>query len=220
MICSKSPPTPLKPPIIIIGGGGHARVLIAALRLQGREIIGFVDPDGANKLIYGVKCLGDDSVVARHKTRDINLVNGVGSIGSGRLRCGLFQKFKTQGFRFAAVVHPTTFIADDVRLGEGVQIMAGAIIQPGSRVGANSIVNTGVIIDHDCKIGPHVHLAPGAVLSGQVWIAAGAHVGTGATIIQSIRVGAWSVLGAGAVVIRNVPAGVTAVGVPAKWRTI
>jgi sugar O-acyltransferase (sialic acid O-acetyltransferase NeuD family) len=205
-------------PIIMVGGGGHARVLIATLLMQGREVIGFVDPATSNKWIYGVRHLGDDSVIRRHGARNIQLVNGVGSTGSGMLRCRLFRKFRKQGFRFTGLVHPTAILANDVRLGEGVQIMAGVVIQPGSCVGANGIVNTGALIDHDCNIGAHAHIAPGAALSGQVRVGIGAHIGTGATVIQSVRVGAWSIVGAGAAVIRDVPAGVTAVGVPAKWQ--
>jgi UDP-perosamine 4-acetyltransferase len=216
MICNKPQSSGEDQPVIILGGGGHAKVLIATLLMLGRSIIGFVDPAASKKSIFGVKCLGDDSVVLHHKARNIRLVNGVGSIGSNSSRCDLFNRFKEHGFSFGTVVHPTAIIALDVRLGEGAQIMAGVVIQPGGRVGANAIVNTGAVIDHDCNVGAHVHIAPGAALSGNVRIAIGAHIGTGATIIQSTRIGAWSLVGAGAVVIRNVPARAAFVGVPAK----
>lgn len=205
-----------KQSIIVLGGGGHARVLIATLLLQGPSVLGFVDPAAPLEPIYRVKCLGDDDAILQHQARDVRLVNGLGSVGSNVARSLLFRRFKEQGYRFASVVHRTAIVARDVRLGEGVQIMAGAVLQPGSRVGPNSIVNSGAVVDHDCKIGAHVHVGPGAVISGQVHIALGAHIGTGSSIIQSVRIGSWSVVGAGAVVIREVPARVTVVGVPAR----
>lgn len=195
-------------------------MLIAALRMLGRTVIGFVDPFAPKKLVLGVKHLGDDRMVLRYRNCDIALVNGVGSVGSCVQRSQLYRKFKKNGFRFARVVHPNAFVAGDTVLGEGVQIMAGALIQTGSHVGGNAIVNTGAVVDHDCSIGAHSHIAPGAVLSGQVRTGTGVHVGTGARIIQCVSVGPWSIVGAGAVVIRNVPARTTAVGVPAKWPTI
>jgi sugar O-acyltransferase (sialic acid O-acetyltransferase NeuD family) len=203
-------------PVIVIGGGGHAGVLIATLLLLNRSVVGFVGPSAPKRSIFGIKYLGDDSVL-RHKSQDIELVNGVGSIGLKSLRYLLFRRFREQGFRFATVIHPAAVVAADLRLGEGAQIMAGAVIQPGSRIGANCIVNTGAVVDHDCEIRSHAHIAPGAVLCGGVKIGIGAHIGAGASILQEVHVGQWSIVGAGAAVIRDVPAGVTAVGVPAKW---
>ncbi|MBA2678181.1 MAG: acetyltransferase [Ktedonobacteraceae bacterium] len=203
-------------PIIVLGGGGHASVLIATLLLQGRAVLGFVDSAAPMKSIYRVKCLGDDDEIWRHRPVEVRLVNGLGSIGSNIARSQLFHRFKDKGYRFASVVHPTAIVAHDVRLSEGVQIMAAAVLQPGSQVGANCIVNTGAVIDHHCKIGAHVHVGPGATLSGQVHLAVGVHIGTGASVIQSLRIGSWSVVGAGAAVVRNVPARVTVVGLPAR----
>ncbi|HEX3032888.1 MAG TPA: NeuD/PglB/VioB family sugar acetyltransferase, partial [Bacillota bacterium] len=132
------------------------------------------------------------------------------------LRSKLFDKFKADGYSFASVIHPSAIIGYDVELGEGVQILAGAIIQPGSRVGANTIINTKASLDHDCIIGAQVHVAPGVTMSGNVRIADGVHIGTGAVLIQGISVGRNSLVGAGAVVIRDVTAESTVVGVPAK----
>jgi sugar O-acyltransferase (sialic acid O-acetyltransferase NeuD family) len=203
--------------VIVLGGGGHASVLIATLLMLNYPVLGFVDPTASRRSIFGVKHLGDDSVL-RNRARNINLANGIGSVGSKSLRYHLFRRFSARGFRFISVAHPAAIVASDVRLGEGAQVMAGAVIQPGSRIGANCIINTGAIIDHDCRILAHAHIAPGATLSGKVRIAVGAHIGIGASVIQGIQVGAWSIVGAGAAVVRDVPGSVTAVGVPARWQ--
>lgn len=203
-------------PVIVIGGGGHAKVLVSTLLLCRRSVLGFVDLNPTAPPMLGIRCLGSDAAVLSHAPGDVQLVNGVGSTGSAAIRQDVYDRFTREGYCFATVIHPSAIVAPEVKMGDGVQIMAGAILQPGSSVGSNAIVNTGAIIDHDCVVAAHAHIAPGAVLSGGVRVDSGAHIGTGACIIQGVSVGAASVVGAGAVVITDVPAGVTTVGVPAK----
>ncbi|HEY4245815.1 MAG TPA: acetyltransferase [Lacunisphaera sp.] len=209
-------PYHIKPPVIVIGGGGHAKVLISTLILLGRKVLGFVDPKTSLPPILGISTLGDDQAISLHDPDKVHLVNGVGTTGISVLRRQIYQKFRKTYYNFETVIHPSAIIALDVEIADGVQIMAGAIVQPGSRLGANAIINTGVRVDHDCSIEAHAHLAPGVTLSGGVLIAEGSFVGTGASIIHGISVGPNSIVGAGAVVIRNVPAGVTVAGVPAR----
>lgn len=205
-------------PIIILGGGGHSKVLVEALLAGSVAIAGIVDPDPAliGCSILGVSVLGGDDEVLRYFHGEVRLVNGLGSTGLPQKRKDIFELFSLQGYIFVTVVHPSAVVASDVHLDEGVQIMAGAVIQPGSRLGRNAIVNTNASVDHDCQIGNHVHLAPGVTLSGEVTIGDSVHIGTGATVIQGIRIGSGSLIAAGAVVINDIPAGSIAMGVPAK----
>lgn len=205
-------------PVLILGGGGHAKVLVEALLAGGAVIAGIVDPDPElqTKTVLGVPVIGDDETVGEYPGDAIRLVNGIGSVGLPKARKAIFERFLALGFNFASVTHPSAVVASDALLEEGAQIMAGAVIQPGCRIGRNAIVNTRVCVDHDCVIGEHVHLAPGVTLSGAVTVGAGCHLGTGATVIQGINIGAGSVVGAGAVVTKDVSAGVTVVGVPAR----
>jgi UDP-perosamine 4-acetyltransferase len=203
-------------PIIVVGGSGHAKVLVSTLLLEHREVLGFVDPDPSLPPILGICRLGDDNELFRHGPDRVRLVNGVGSGRSTELRKSVYARFRERQYVFDTVIHPSASLAPDVHAGEGLQVMAGAMVQTGTRLGENVILNTGAIVDHDCILGDHVHVAPGATLSGCVHLDHGVHVGTGASIIQGIRVGAGSTVGAGAVVLHDVPAGTTVVGVPAK----
>ena len=192
-------------PVIVIGGG-HARVVVDALRLCGISMLGICDPalPRGSEGPFGIAVLGDDKAVAAYAPEQVDLVNGVGSIESTQARRQVFETFRQRGYQFAAVVHPSAVIANDVTLGEGAQIMAGAIIQSGTTVGSDSIVNTGARIDHDCRVGNHVHIAPGATLSGGVVVGDGTHIGVAAAVIQSIKLGRNCLIGAGAVVTRDV----------------
>lgn len=204
--------------IIILGAGGHARVLISALKLSKTDIMGITDllPNKVNDHINGISVLGKDDIILKYSPDSILLVNAIGSVSSPEKRKDIYNKFKNYGYSFMTVVHPSATIVNEVKLGEGVQIMASSIIQTGCVIGDNSIVNTGAIVDHDCVIGAHVHVAPGAVLSGGVEVAAMVHIGTGATIIQGIKIGEGSIVGAGAVVIKDIPSGKKVAGNPAK----
>ena len=203
-------------PVILVGGGGHAKVLASTLLLLHRKILGFVDPKPSLPPLLGIPHLGGDAAVFLHPPDRVRLVNAVGSTGSTALRRKIYEQFREKKYVFETVIHPAAIIAPEVQAEDGVQVMAGAVVQPGSHLGADVIINTGARIDHDCTIGAHAHIAPGATLSGQVEIGTGAHVGTGASIIQGIVVGATSVVGAGAVVVHHVPAGVTVTGIPAR----
>jgi sugar O-acyltransferase (sialic acid O-acetyltransferase NeuD family) len=200
-------PQELTTPVIILGGGGHAKVLIEGLKRLEVEIIGIADGAIAGDAPFGLTVIGDDNAVFEYDIDEVALVNGVGSLPGDLRRRKLWRKFEDQGYRFAAVVHPDAMVAADVEWGSGVQIMAGAIIQPGTRIGTHSIINTGSRVDHDCIIGSDVHIAPGATLSGGVQVGDGAHIGTGAVVIQSVAIGAGSVLAAGAIVVTEVEKG-------------
>lgn len=205
-------------PVLILGAGGHAKVLIDTLQVSSAVIAGIVDSDPKlfNTNILGVPILGNDDVVGEFPPAEILLVNGLGSISLPVRRQQLFERFKILGYGFAKVVHPSAIVAADVNLNEGVQIMAGAVIQSGSHIGCNVIINTRASVDHDCHIGEHTHIAPGVTLSGGVSVATSSHIGTGATVIQGVRIGSSCVVGAGAVVVGNVVDSETVVGIPAR----
>jgi sugar O-acyltransferase (sialic acid O-acetyltransferase NeuD family) len=202
-------------PLIVIGGSGHAKVLVSTLLLLERSLLGFTELDRSLPALLGIPNLGEDPAPHRYSPEDVRLVNGVGSTGSTSRRQAIYDRFKALGYFFETVIHPSAVIAQDVLIEEGAQIMAGTIVQPGCRIGENVILNTGSRIDHDCRIDSHAHVAPGAVLAGNVRIESGAHVGAGATVIQGRKVGHSSIVGAGAVVVRDVAEETTVLGVPA-----
>ncbi|WP_442594281.1 acetyltransferase [Neobacillus sp. D3-1R] len=207
----------MKLPLIILGDGGHARVLIETLVQRDFNIIGITTPDKTNtENIYGIPIVGNDDMVLKYSANEIRLVNGIGSVNTPIARASLYHSFKEKGFQFQQVIHPTSIISPSALIAEGVQVMAGAIIQTESQIGANTIINTKASIDHDCKIGMNVHVAPGVTISGGVEIGNNVHIGTGAVIIQGIKIGDNCVIGAGSVVLNNVNRGNTVIGVPAK----
>jgi sugar O-acyltransferase (sialic acid O-acetyltransferase NeuD family) len=199
----------VKRPVVILGGGGHARVVADALERLNRRILGAIARDvrPGTTTAWGLALLGDDETLATLNTSEVELANGVGSTSSTALRTDIFRRTRALGFAYAEIVHPAAVVASGVRIGVGAQIMAGAVVQPGAELGDNVLINTRASIDHDCRIGGHVHVAPGVTLSGGVSVGEGAHIGTGAVVIQSIKIGKGAIIGAGAVICEDVPEG-------------
>ena len=205
-------------PVIVLGAGGHAKVIVEALRRSSITIIGLTDilPEKKGASLSGAPVIGDDSAVLGYSPEDVLLANGIGSIGLPEERRRIFEGFKEKGYMFASVLHPSAVVSSDVLVSEGAQVMAGAVIQPGCVIGRNAIINTSASIDHDAVIGDHVHIAPGATISGAVRVGSGTHIGAGATVIQGITIGSGCVVGAGSLVIRDVAGNSTVMGAPAK----
>jgi UDP-perosamine 4-acetyltransferase len=203
-----------------LGAGGHAKVIIEILRLQGEfEIVGLLDanPEMHGTSVLEIPVLGDDSMTARMVALGVrHAFVGLGGTGDNRRRADLFMKTSREGFELIRAIDPRAIISQSAIIGEGALIMPGAIINADVRLGHNVIVNTGAIVEHDCRIGNHVHVATGAALGGGVTVLDGAHVGLGAAIKQNLRVGRNAIVGAGAVVIHDVADNATVVGVPAR----
>ena len=195
-------------PLLILGAGGHAKVLLEALFQEQHKIIGVATPHLDSGTDYlGVNVLGSDEAVFEYDIQEVLLINGVGSVPGKHLRWDLSVTMRERGYRFGSVIHPNSTIANDVLFADGVQLMAGTIIQPGCKIGQDSIINTGSQVDHDSIIGDQCHIAPGVTLSGDVQVGNNVHIGTGAQVIQGIQIGDNAVIAAGTTVYKDVPSG-------------
>ncbi len=208
------------PKLVIVGAGGHARVLAEIVQLLGKlRLAGFTDPDPALKgsTILEVPILGTDEMLPELFSQGIEkVIIGVGSIKSNGHRSQLFQKVLQIGLDPVILIHPTAVISPSAAVGRGTVVMARAVVNSSTRIGENVIVNSGAIIEHDCVIGDHSHIASGACLSGGVRVGPKSFIGAGASVIQNIRIGRACLIGAGAAVIRDIPDQMVAVGVPAR----
>lgn len=186
--------------IVIVGGGGHAKVVIDAIKSSGKyAICGLVDP-GLKKgdTVCGVGVLGGDSTLPSIFKKGVKYAFiGIGSIGNCSVRKRIYGNLKKIGFDLPVVVHPKAIVARDVKLGEGAFVAAGAVVAPGAIIGKNAILNTSSSVDHDCIIGDFVHVAPGAILSGGIRVGSETHIGTGAKLTQCLKIGDGCIIGAG-----------------------
>lgn len=193
--------------LLIVGAGGHAKVVLDAAMCAGIEVAALRgepgDPEAVlgAPVVFGEQTAGADSFII--------------GVGDNEMRARLYDAWHARGLKPATVVHPSAVVASSAHLGPGVFAAAGSVVNPDARVGANTILNTGCTVDHDCSIGAHAHVAPGVSISGAVEIGEGTLVGVGACVMPGARIGAWSVIGAGAVVVSDILDRTIAVGAPA-----
>ena len=206
---------------VILGAGGHGRVVLDALRSTDEvEVYGFLDPAAtAGTTVNGVEVLGGDELLRDLPIAGVtHFVLGVGSINDNTFRHALFDKAGHSGLHPLSVRHRSATIAETASVQPGAVVLAATTVGPGAVIGSNVIINTGAIIEHDCIIDDHAHIASGAVLAGGVRVGQGAFVGAASVTRQGIRIGGHSTVGCGAVVVHDVGPGVTVVGVPAHVR--
>jgi sugar O-acyltransferase (sialic acid O-acetyltransferase NeuD family) len=201
---------PKSRPVIVIGAGGHAKVVVAALLAAGEAPVELLDDDETKwgRLVLGVPVSGPIGALATRPGCQAIL-----AIGDNHVRRRLSADLAAD---WMTVVHPRAWVDPSARIGAGSFIAAGAMVLPDATIGEHAIVNTGTSVDHDCSVEDFAHLSAGVHLGGGATVKTGAVVGIGATLMVGITVGAWALVGAGAVVVRDVADGVTAVGVPAR----
>jgi sugar O-acyltransferase (sialic acid O-acetyltransferase NeuD family) len=201
--------------LVILGAGGHGRVVADAAELAGvwSEIVFLDDRFGGLTRSGPWPVVGTLKDVARACGQDDQLVC---AIGVGRVRRELQERLQQQRYTFANVVHPRATVSRHAQLGEGVVVFAGACINFGARLGDAVIVNTGATIDHDCVLEDGSHVCPGAHLAGDVKVGREAWIGIGASVRQGVSIGNAVTVGAGAAVVADVPDATLVVGVPAR----
>jgi UDP-perosamine 4-acetyltransferase len=190
-------------PCILIGGGGHGKVVLDLAVNLGHEVVGVCDPGLVNNGYQeweGIPVLGGDEYLSSVQVGGIWLLNGIGFMPGSDLRRRIYETYAASGYVFPALVHPSATVSPRASLGKGVQVMAGAIVQAGTDIGANSIINTLSSVDHDCSVGKHSHVAPGATICGDVKVGGHSFIGAGAVVIQGIKIGPDCIVKAGCLV--------------------
>lgn len=204
-------------PCIIVGAGGHGRVVLDIL-LSARRYrpVGFLDSNPAlhGRRMDGLPILGDLAVLGDLKNQGI--AAAVIAIGDNGTRRGFARDVESAGFELINAIHPSANLAHNVTLGRNVVVAAGALVCAHCQIGDSAVLNTGCIVDHETMIGTAAHVCPGARIAGRVTIESGAFVGIGATVLQCVRIGYDAIVGGGAVVTRDVDPMTTVVGVPAR----
>ena len=200
--------------LIIIGAGGHGRVIADIAQKSGKyKTISFLD-DGDAKETMGLPIIGRSSDVEKY----VNTADIFVAIGNSVVRGEFIERLLAMGANVPTLIHPSAIIGACVEIGAGTAIMAGAVINPCSKLGKGVILNTCSSIDHDCIIGDYCHIAVGVHVAGTVTLGDKVWLGAGATIKNNVSICADCVIGAGAVVVKDITESGTYIGVPAKMR--
>lgn len=203
--------------VIIIGAGGHSKVIADIIVKSQDNVLGFLDDNIPIDTVIikekNLKVLGkiEDSLKIKEKNTDIEFVIG---IGNSKTRKAIAEKYPN--LTYYTAIHPSSQIALDVKIEDGTVVMANTCINTSTKIGKHCIINTGAIIEHDNEINDYVHISPNATLCGTVKIGEITHIGAGATIKNNIKICNDCVIGAGAVVVKNIERSGKYIGIPSK----
>lgn len=188
---------------VIIGAGGHAKVIIEIIEEMGERVTYIFDTNPLITILLGYK-------VTDQLIYDAPVII---AIGDNKIRKRIAGNDLLE---FGIAIHPKTSISTRSKILEGTVIMSGVSINSDAQIGKHCIINTNASIDHDCRLGDFIHISPNAALGGNVTVGEGTHIGIGATVTQGIQIGKWAIIGAGSVIIEDVPDYAVVVGVPGK----
>lgn len=192
--------------LVIIGASGHGKVVADIAVLNGYKDIEFVDDDEGIKECAGYPVVGKSTEAPEGEV--------FVAVGNPETRKRLMELYSDR--MQPVLIHPKSIVAEDMEIGSGTVVMAGAVINPGVTIGQGVIVNTSSSIDHDCIVGNYSHISVGAHLCGTVKVDDNVWVGAGVTIINNVNICGACTIGAGAVVIKDITESGTYVGVPAR----
>jgi sugar O-acyltransferase (sialic acid O-acetyltransferase NeuD family) len=203
------------PDLVLIGAGGHAKVVIELVRAAGGfRLVGLLDPRPASPALLGVPVLGGEELLPSLRRQGVG--HAFVALGANALRQRIGEGLRGLGFVQPPAIHPAAFVAPSAQVEEGALVMARAVLGTDSRAGRLCILNTGAVVDHDGQLGEACHVGPGCALAGNVTVGARALLGVGSAVRPGIRIGEDAVVGAGSAVVRDVAAGATVAGTPAR----
>lgn len=205
---------------VIWGASGHAKVVAGVVRRIGGVISATIDKRPDVPCIFGAPAFRGPNAFEGWLSTVPNPseYSGVICIGGahGDERIKVLTQMRNAGLNLSPLIDPNAFVDDSASLGEGSQVLPGAVVAAEASIGNACIINHRASIDHESSIGNGVHVAPGATVCGLVTIDTAAFVGAGSVVLPRLSIGAHARVGAGAVVTRNVASYSTVVGNPAK----
>lgn len=202
----------MKDKLIIVGAGGHGKVVAdAAIKMNKWSSIIFFDDKCESQSVLGCKVIGNLEYIGGYLVEHQVVI----AVGNNEVRQDIVNRLSELDVEYATIIHPSSVIGLDTEIGDGSVVFAGAVINPDTTLGKHCIVNTSATIDHDNWIGDFVHLSPGSHTAGNVSMGDGVWLGIGACIKEGITIDANIIIGAGATVVKHLNEKGVYVGTPA-----
>ncbi len=199
--------------LLIIGASGHGKVVAdIAIKMNKWRDIHFLDDDESIKSSMEIKVIGKIADILKY----IDYYDFIVGIGNNYIREKIQSELEVMGASLPVLIHPKAIIGEQVEIGIGSVVMAGAIINCCTRIGKGCIINTGATLDHDNLIEDYVHISPGVHTAGAVHIEKSSWLGIGSIVSNNTKITRNCKIGAGAVVVSDITKPGTYVGVPAK----
>ena len=195
--------------LVIIGAGGHGKVIADNALKNGYTNICFID-DRLQGSCVGFPIVGTCADIMTLDDGNTDFIIGIGNNG---VRKAIAEKYSVN---WITLIHPSAQVSHFVTVEKGTVIMAGAAINAGACIGEHCIINTGAVVEHDNVIEGFVHLSPRVALGGTVTVGSQTHVGIGAVVKNDVAICGDCIIGAGATVVKNITDAGIYIGSPAR----
>lgn len=202
--------------LLVIGAGGHARVVIDVARAAGFTPMAALDAGRKGMVCNGVEVVGGDELA--EELFATGLRQCTVAIGDNRLRSKLADRLIAIGFTLPVICHPSAVVSASAAIGAGTVVMPLAVVNASATIGRMAIVNSSALVEHDCEVGDGAHIAPGTRLGGGVRVGTCTLVGIGSAVRPETRIGDFAIIGAGSTVVEDIPDRQVAIGSPARVR--
>lgn len=202
------------PSLLVVGGGGHGRVVSEAALLSGRfsEVV-VVDPSAYENWSFSAcRCVKDEIGISARPGQ----WQFIPAVGDAMVRRRLFDAYIAKGFLPTSVFHPAASVSPSARIGKGCAVLSGSLVGVQAVLGDGVIINNGAIVEHDCRVGDFAHLAPGAALAGGGSLGIASFLGANSSVRHGVSVAAGVTIGNGSAVSRDIMEPGIYVGNPAK----
>ena len=144
----------MKRSLLIIGAGGHGKVVAEVARDCGYEEIAFLD-DNSNEAIGKISEM--QKFTSLYKEAFV-------AIGNNKVRGEILAQLKIAGYEIPILIHPSAYISRTAKIQSGTVVEPKAIVNTKADIGEGGIISVGAIVDHDTKLEEYVHINAGAVV--------------------------------------------------------
>lgn len=209
--------------VLILGGLGNGSVIANAIidaNLRGYNEYKFTgylnDRDNVNE-IEGYPVLGGLKDVQKFIREDYYFINTIFKIGGQKERIKLHNSLNIPDERLATFIHPMSYIAPNVKLGQGCIVMPNVSISPATVFGKGCRVMIGATIGHNNSIGNFCFFAPNSCIGSYLQLGTAVTVSLNSCIREFVKIGNYATVAMGAVVLKDIPEGEIWAGNPAKF---
>ena len=203
----------------ICGAGGLGREVYELVKQINNahkeydEILFIVPPPIPKKSIEGIPIITFEEAVKNYAKDKIKFTIAV---GEPEVRKKIYKQIQNSGYGFATLIHPSVYIPNSTKIGQGVTITQFVSISCNVTICDNVYIQPCAVIGHDIVIGKLSTIGAGSALGGNCVVGDCNFLGMKCVIKEKVKIGSNTIISMGAVVYNDIGDNLIALGNPAR----